>query len=217
MRLRYLLISCVACGGGTVSSGGDLDMVTVASVAGPGNAAAGNAAALDCGDPVLADQVTSGGQRVITWKPCFDPADEPAEVEGDVIAGMSAPELAACEAVPLGERGHSPLAHKRSIDKIEPVYDDGQLAGARIVFKRVRGLNAEWVRLGIECQRARWAVVGNEAGFSPSDPTLVEGVAADVIERNGRVEVIITAETAERADIVLARARGETGLRNARR
>ena len=173
---------------------------------------------------MLSDQSTSGGQRITMWQPCFDAADESAVAETQLghleittVADATPSDPAACEAVPLRERSHSPLAHRRSIDKIEPVYDDGQLAGARVVFKRVRGLNAEWVRRGLECQRARWALVGNEAGFSRTDPTLVEGAEANVIERDGRVEVIITADTADRADIVLARARGEDGLRTTRR
>ena len=215
MHLRVVLIAAFACGGEQV------EVTTVASNSGRGTTEAA------CGDPVLADQVTSGGQRVITWQPCFDAADESAiaeteervEVEGvaprTALAQAALP--AACDAVPLRERTHSPLAHKRAIDRIEPIYDEGQLAGVRVVFKRVRGLNAEWVRRGIACQRARWAVVANEPGFSPSDPTLVEGADANVIERDGRVEVIITAETPDRADIVLARARGELSLRNARR
>src|SRR3989442_14352394 len=31
-----------------------------------------------CGDPVLNDQVTTGGMRVTSWQPCFDVAEESA-------------------------------------------------------------------------------------------------------------------------------------------
>src|SRR5262245_28399097 len=35
-------------------------------------------AAYQCGDPALGDQVTSGGQPLTTWQPCFHIADEVA-------------------------------------------------------------------------------------------------------------------------------------------
>lgn len=215
MRLRVVLIAAFACGDRQV------EVTTVASNYGRGTTE------MACGDPVAADQVTSGGQRVITWQPCFDTTDEAAVAEaeqrvevGEIdeanpLAQAALP--AACDAVPLRERTHSPLVHKRSIEQIQPIYDDGQLAGVRVVFKRVRGLNAEWVRRGIACQQARWALAGNEPGWSPSDPTLVDGTETNVIDRDGHVEVLITAETADRADIVLGRMHGELGLRNARR
>ena len=60
----------------------------------------------------------------------------------------------------------------------------------------------------IACHRERWNAVGNAENWVPNDPTLVEGAEVDVVDRDGRVEVIVTAPTPDAAGSALARAQG---------
>lgn len=225
----------VACGGREVE-----DSLAVTTPLSHGGVGAGN---IECGDPVLNDQITTGGLRVTMWQPCFDIADEMAPSQRDRVAAEHQRELqaraaadsiagapatgspavsaarVACAAVPIRERSHSPFVHKRSIERVEPIRMNGQLAGVRVVFKRVRGLNAEWLRRDIACQQARFAATGADIdpAWAATDPTLVEGATVNVVDRAGHVEVIVTAPTSQQAEVVIARAGGHVGPQNAAR
>jgi hypothetical protein len=221
------MIGLVACGGAPISD--PTDVVTIADRASLSDQQS------DCGDPVLQDQVTTGGQRVATWQPCFDASDERAAEERIVIRtdlatggddSVAAPnerlaevERVACIGVPVKERQHSPFSHRRSIDKVEPMRENGQLVGVRVVFKPVRGLTADWMRRDIDCHRARLAAADGDLVVMgmDDDPTLLEQADIQVEERNGRVEVRITTLTPDQAEIALARARGEHGMQRADR
>lgn len=180
-------------------------------------------ARFDCGDPVLNDQITTGGQRVTTWQPCFDVADEAAENHRE--AALQERDLArkdrataarlldtqrfACAGIPEREQGHSVFSHVRSIDRVAPVYNGDRLAGVSVEFKPVRGLTADWLRRDIECQRARWAAFGKDPTWMPMDPTLVDSATIDVRDREGSIIVVVTSHEREQAAIALARARGQ--------
>ena len=71
MRCAILVAGCVACGGGGIT-----EPVNVVGPIPEGAVEVGEV--LVCGDPVLNDQLTTGGQRVTTWQPCFDVGDEAA-------------------------------------------------------------------------------------------------------------------------------------------
>jgi len=185
----------------------------------------------DCGDPDLNDQLTTGGLRVTTWQPCFDQSDETAERHREAAmhehdlarkdraaaSRLADAERLSCEGVPARELARSPFSHAKSIDRVEPMYDGTQLAGVRIIFKPVRGLNAAWLQRDIACQRARWAVFGKDPTWLPGDPSLVDGVAVDVFDRDGHVEVTVTTKQPDQAAVALARARGELGKDTAKR
>jgi hypothetical protein len=173
------------------------------------------AAAYTCGDTVLEDQVTSGGQRLVYWQPCWDwEAETGDRREYTAVATEQSrdPKLAqaeetACANLGPRERERSPFTHKKQIAEVIPHRVAGQLSGVRVVFKPVAGLNAEWMRKDIACHRARWETLGRHT-IGSSDPTLVDGSSVSVIERNGHVEVLVETETPEQAEIALARAKG---------
>ncbi len=225
MRFALLVTGCVACGGGGIT-----EPVNVVAPIPEGAVEVGEV--LVCGDPVLNDQLTTGGQRVTTWQPCFDVGDEAAvdqrqqviasydrqleNRENEVDRALPLDTLAACAGVPLAEQGHSPFAHRASIDRVEPVHENGELVGVRVVFQPVRGLTADWLRRDIACQQARWDALGNVATWRPDDPTLVEGATTTVLDRAGHVEVIITVPSPEQAHVALVRARESRAQQAAR-
>jgi hypothetical protein len=176
----------------------------------------------NCGDPVLNDQVTTGGLRVTTWQPCFDLAEEAAVGHRDAAQrerelarrdrrtahALVSAELSACAGIPDSERAHSVFAHKTAISKVIPHREAGQLHGVWVEFKRVPGLSADWIRRDIDCQRARWAALGPHPTDSPEDPTLVPGAQVQVFDRGDHVDVLVTTDTTEAGEVALARAEG---------
>ena len=86
--------------------------------------------------------------------------------------------------------------------------DDGQLVGVRVVFREGQDLDASAMQREIDCHRSRWNSIGNTANWFPNDPTLVEGADVNVVERAGRVEVVVTAPTPDVAETALMRAQG---------
>lgn len=188
---------------------------------------------LVCPDTVLSDQSKSLGNLNVTyWQPCYplyDNAREAAQKEtaADQRAEQASEQLArrsetsealveqfaqsepgVCAGIPIREREQSPFSDQYALQTVEPMTDDGQLVGVRVVFKEGQDLDADAMQREIECHRARWAVVDNPAGWVPNDPTMIEGAKVDVVERAGRVEVIVTAPTPDVAETALMRAQG---------
>lgn len=177
---------------------------------------------ITCSDVILDDQSTTGGLPVtFGWFPCWNPSGEVAEHRGYVgvtneVPTQPAPtsELQdavtdACEKVAPDERDLSPFARGREISQVLPIHDpSGEPKGVKVVFKPGRGMTAEGVRDDIACQRARWRAVDQDPRLAPHDPTLVEGAHVSVAERDGRVEVTVTTERPEQAELAAARAAG---------
>ncbi|MBS1118750.1 MAG: hypothetical protein H6Q90_978 [Deltaproteobacteria bacterium] len=175
-------------------------------------------AAYSCGDVVLNDQLTTGGQRLTSWMPCWDFSEEAqlrhrwrAQVERQAAAeeraratALARTERAACRGIPDRELTHSVFAHTQEIAEVIPHRDTGRIHGVRIVFKPVLGLTAGWVEQAIRCQQARFATLGRPA--TPNDPSLIEGAEVTVTEREGHVEVLVTSPSDVDAQIALDRA-----------
>jgi hypothetical protein len=174
-----------------------------------------------CGDPVLNDQLTSGGTKVTTWQPCFDVTEEgaidqryAAEHERDLAArerhsatALVRAEVAACQGVPERERDHSAFAHRSEIADVIPHREAGQVRGVWVVFKPVVGMTADWLRRDIACQHARWAVLGKPPAMAATDPTLVAGAQAQVFDRHDHLEVLVLTDSTDAGQMALARAR----------
>lgn len=177
--------------------------------------------AFQCGDPVLNDQLTTGGLRVTTWQPCFNIAEESAAHqrylaererqaaarERDAAAALLRAEAAQCSGIPDREREHSVFAHTQEIADVIPHREAGELRGVWIVFKPVAGMTASWVRRDIACRRAHWAVLGKPTSESIADPSLVEDADVQVFDRHDHVEVLITTPGPDAAEVALERAR----------
>jgi hypothetical protein len=174
----------------------------------------------NCGDQVLNDTLTSGPYHLMTWQPCFDVSEEAAEhyrfladrerkaarQERVAAADLVRQQEIACAGIPPQEREHSFFAHHREISDVIPHRVAGKVRGVWIVFKPVAGMNADWVRRDIACQRARWAVKGETPDNAAGSPALVAGADTQVFDRDGHVEVLVTTEDEESAQVALARA-----------
>jgi len=174
-----------------------------------------------CGDTVLNDQLTTGGLLVTYFMPCMDVATE--GIKNDVwVAGaertaarhdrQSAAQLAlaeanACRGIPAQDRDESVFARRKDIASIEPVRENDEVHGVRVVF--ASGVSADRVRNHIACTRARWQTLGRDPATMPEDPTLVDGADVQVLARGGHTEVVVLTSSVEGADVALARARGE--------
>jgi hypothetical protein len=173
-----------------------------------------------CGDTVMSDQLTSGGQRVVQSIPCWDAAEEFAEhrrflaerearlarAERRTAAHMVETELAACRGLSPRELEHSPFAHHREIAEVIPHRVTGTLRGVRIVWKPVPGLTADWMRRAIDCHRARFERLGEPPIYFPEDPTLVAHSTVTVEARGGHLEVEIETVDDMTAHVALGRA-----------
>jgi len=177
-------------------------------------------AAYACGDTVLNDQLTSGGEQLTSWMPCWDLAEESAighralarkeraaaKEDREMAASLARTERQYCRGIPDRELSHSPFAHQKAIAQIIPHRQSGEIHGVRIVFKPVPGLTAGYMTQAIACQRARYLVLGKPVE-QPEDPTLLDGAEVTVTTRDGHLEVLVWVESAVDGSIALARAR----------
>lgn len=181
-----------------------------------------------CGDTVLNDQVTTGTERVTTWTPCWDPAEEAVESHRDAAArerktareeraqavALARTELASCRGIPARELTHTPLSHRKAIAEVIPHREGDEVRGVHIIFKRVPGLDARWMERAIACHRARAAVLGRTG--SP-DPTMLPEAQVTVSESGGRVDVFVRTPDGDSGQLALARAQGLTAAQSATR
>ncbi|HET7501023.1 MAG TPA: hypothetical protein VFK02_08475 [Kofleriaceae bacterium] len=166
---------------------------------------AGAPSGYQCGDSVMSDQLTSGGERVVESIPCWDTGEERAEherylaereqrlarTERRTATRLVEAELAACHGLAPRELEHSPFAHRREIAAVIPHRVTGTLRGVRVVWKPVLGLTAGWMRQAIACHRARFERLGEPTVYLPEDPTLVARASVTVEERGDHLEVLI--------------------------
>ncbi len=178
--------------------------------------AGGNPETFNCGDTVIADQTTTGGERLDFATPCFDVTEEAAvqerfaaqreatEAKQDrqMAANLAETELHSCHGIQAHEREHSPFAHKRAIEAVAPAGN-----GVRIIFKPIAGLTAQWLESDIKCHQARYATLGQPIGYMPDDPTLVPGAHVTVTERARHIEVLVETADADSGQLALQRAR----------
>ncbi|HEU0033425.1 MAG TPA: hypothetical protein VFQ53_22490 [Kofleriaceae bacterium] len=201
------------------------ETATTATVA-PERPGARGPLAYTCGDTVLSDQSTSGGERLMTTVPCWDVEEEaaitptrrvtvrPASEARDALASA---ELVQCKGIPEQELTHSPLEHRRAIAEIVPHRRGGQVRGVRIVLRPVPGLTAPWMEQAIACHRARWEVLGKPADYMADDPTLVDDAEIRVTRNGDHVEVLVVSDDPAQAQLAMSRAQQLAAERTATR
>lgn len=174
-----------------------------------------------CGDRVMSDQVTSGGERLIQVSPCWT-------AEGDTVSRHKAEadrlhldaemhraharqlldaEAASCAQMPAEELTHTPFAHREDIANVAAELDGDHVVGARITFRTVPGLTGDWLRQAISCHQARAAALGWDTTYMGYDPAVLPGVKAMVSEDDkGVVTVVLHAKDDGTALAVYGRA-----------
>ena len=236
MRLGVLAILCAACGGGQTNAPDRRGVAERVEAARQheqkaaeherlAEATEGNWVTDDfnCLDPVLNDQLTTGGLRVTQWTPCIDVEFEAelrhrraaieerrlARSERAAAARLSERERVACQGIPPIDLYESPFARRDAIERIDAVIDGPRVVGVRVSFDRDAGIEPEALRREIACQRARWAVAGRDPRWIPQDPTLVDDARVTVSARGDVIDVLVISRSEASATVALARARGE--------
>ncbi len=179
-----------------------------------------------CGDVALTELATSGGERLHILPPCW--AGEAATVER---ARRHAAELRTdaryhrikaremvlaerrwCASLPAAELDHTPFDHREDLQSVEAELEGDQVRGARIRFKPVRGLSAEWLTRTLACHQALAAAEGYDATHLSACPSAVEHAQTRVLESSSHgLEVVIRSDDPAAALIIYARAEALLG------
>lgn len=123
-----------------------------------------------------------------------------------MAATLRRAERDACRGLGEDEMSHSPFYHRDDILGVEAVRRDGELRGARVVFRRVPGLTATWMRTALACHEARAAALGYATSVSTYDPLMVAPTSTAVEDLPNRIVVTVVAQREEEAAAILGRA-----------
>jgi hypothetical protein len=178
-----------------------------------------------CGDTAIADQTTSGGERVGLHTPCWTSFGSTAEQHREQAARqrddarvhrakarkLVEAERRACATMPTGELNHTPFSHRDDIATVVAELDGDKVRGARIELRPVAGLTADWLRTAIGCHQARAAALGYDPTYMGYDPTLLAGVDTEVLDSDGHLVVVVRASDEATALAVYGRAEELTG------
>jgi hypothetical protein len=188
-------------------------MIRDESGVGPGDAV--------CTDALIADQSTSGGERLEIRRPCWSAvvADnerhrraaqrlrKEAAEHREAAAGLFETEKQACTGLGENEIAASPFYYAADIVKVEELREGDTLKGARVLFRRVPGLDAEYLRKSVSCHQARAAVMGFDTSFQSYDPLALPDVASQVTEGEDGFWVALRSDREGIPEAVLGRAR----------
>ena len=161
------------------------------------------------------------GEPVRILRPCWTREQRPSRQQLDearadrkeaarhreVAASMLRAEREACQGLGDDEMSHSPFFHREDIIRVEEVAIDGELHGARVVFGRVPGLEAGWLRRAISCHQARAAAMGYPAKVMSYCPLMIAPTTVTIEELGGTIAVTIIARRDREIAAVVGRAR----------
>jgi hypothetical protein len=145
----------------------------------------------------------SGGEPVQVLRPCWTSEQSPSrhhleEATAErreaarhraVAASLRRTEREACAGLGDDEMSHSPFYHREDIVRVDEVRIDGELHGARVVFRQVPGLDAAWLRKSLRCHQARAEAMGYPPQVMSYCPVMVAPTSITV-EDIGRVIVV---------------------------
>jgi hypothetical protein len=173
-----------------------------------------------CGDQALADQPTSGGERLGGRAPCWS-GERGAIARSRALAHqlradarahraqarvLATTERETCAGLPPEELEHSPFDHREDLAGVEAELDSDRLRGARIRFSRVPGLTAAWLRRALACHQAMAAATGYDPTHLATCPSTVAGADTTVIDDPGGLIVVVRAADPAAALTIYARA-----------
>lgn len=175
---------------------------------------------MDCLDQPLAPNPTSGAEELRIIRPCWTSVtartgdhERRARVHRDAArahrtraAELVDAERKACAGLARRDIDYSPFYHREDVDSVEAYREGAQVRGARIVFRKVRGLSVPWLRRAVACHQARAAVMGYAHTFMGYCPLMVGPVQVSVAEHARGIEVVIRTTDEVGAAAVLGRA-----------
>ena len=137
----------------------------------------------------------SGGERTKVMMPCWTRAERNASYLQDAEAHRKAArehrewahhlvelEQTACSRLTPREREVSPLSRQPDILSVEEYRESGELLGAKITLRKVKGLDKEWLLASIGCHQARAAKLGYDKKFMPLSPLALAKTSSSVNE-----------------------------------
>lgn len=158
-----------------------------------------------CGDQALADQATSGGERLGGRAPCWRGETNAVERDRAAAARLRADARAHraqarallrtshawCAGLPVAELDHTPFDHREDLQSVSAELEGDRIRGARIRFRPVPGLTAEWLRQTLACHQALAAAEGYDPHYLASCPAVIAGTTIDVIDDPDGLVVVI--------------------------
>jgi hypothetical protein len=138
---------------------------------------------------------------------------EEAARHRSVAASMLRAEREACAGLGDDEMSHSPFFHKEDILRVDEVRVDGELHGARVLFQKVPGLDAPWLRRAIACHQARAAAMGYDPQVMSYCPLMVAPTTITVEAMGGITAVTIVARRDWEIAAVVGRAQALVAAR----
>jgi hypothetical protein len=165
----------------------------------PQSSASNDVQCVDVGGPL-----DSGGERMPVMKPCWTRAEQNASYLRSAEAHRKAAddhrhwakelvelEQTACKDLGEIERTTSPFVRSPDILSVEEYKEDGNLMGARVTFRKVKGLSKAWLTTSIGCHQARAAKLGYAREFMPHCPLTLKHTGTSVEEKGDTVIVIL--------------------------
>lgn len=181
---------------------------------------AGTPTPYTCGDSALNELATSGGERLHVQTPCW--AGERSAIERDRAAAdrlraeardhrararaMVTAQKRWCAGLPAAELEHTPFDHREDLASVRAELEGDRVRGARVRFRPVPGLTADWLRQTLACHQALAATSGYDPTQLSQSPVVVAGAQADVIDDPRGIEVVIRGVDSASALIVYGRA-----------
>jgi hypothetical protein len=181
--------------------------------------ASGAGPSVECFDQQVPEP-QSGGERLRVLRPCWTMETHPtadqrraaaehrrlAAHHRALAASLWRAESEACAGLGEDEISHSPFFHRDDILRVEPMREGDRVAGARVIFRKVRGLDTAWMRRAVACHQARAAAMGYPPESMSYCPLMAGPTRAAVVERGGEIAVTITASSDLDGAVVLGRA-----------
>lgn len=173
-----------------------------------------------CRDQSLGDVSTTGNEPLHMTRPCWsmimednerhrraaNKLLEEAAEHRRMASQLLQTEKEQCEGLGANELAASPFYHAVDIVKVEELKDGERLLGARVQFRRVTGLSADYLRRAIACHQARVSTLGYPDQYQPYDPIALPRVTASVEESADGFWVELRSDDALTASAVLGRA-----------
>lgn len=146
----------------------------------------------------------SGGERTKVMMPCWTQAERNASYLRDAEANrraaadhrrwaraLTAMEDQACSKLSREEREISPLSRQPDILAVEEYREGGQLLGAKITVRKVKGLGKEWLTASVACHQARAAELGYDEKYMPLSPLALPKTSVSINEEDDSLVVTV--------------------------
>ncbi len=173
----------------------------------------------------------AGGIGTVCWTWVVNPTDQHRRLAEEyrktaakhraASDALREAEARACIGIPPDDRDMSPFVHRDDIVSASQLIEEYGIGtttsadgaptrysvGARVIFRAVPGLTAEWLQRIMTCHIARSASLGHVAPSMPDCPLVPNGVETSVVSTGDGFAVDIRSKDPKVAKEILARVR----------